>query len=192
MKDGKIVSADELAEAFKPDTNSEGGTNSKNKTNSESKDFGKSKKNKGPKKSRKCVASLSIFIVGIITLIVGVIFLILNLNKGVSLQDGEYLVSADNWTLEEDSNCGDNENCFDEPNVIWDFTEIGKGTLTTNNHINDYVFVWAIEDGKLKIRTDWLYELENEYEYELDQNVGILTLKTEDEEFRFVANFENS
>ena len=119
------------------------------------------------------------------------------------MEDGEYLVSAKEWILEDNSNCeatqtdeseGQSEdvaetNCL--PKVFWDFTEIGKGTLTTNNHLNDYEFIWAIEDGKLKIETSWLYPLENEYDYELNQNDGILTLTADEKAFTFVANFES-
>ena len=34
-----------------------------------------------------------------------------------------------------------------------------------NNHINDYDFIWAIDGGKLKIETNWLYTLNNDYSY---------------------------
>ena len=74
-----------------------------------------------------------------------------------------------------------------EDGVVWDFTEIGKGKLTTNNHINDYDFIWSLEDGKLKIETDWLYNLENEYEYALDQNAKTLTLTSGEDVYRFTA-----
>ena len=103
--------------------------------------------------NKKKIVSLVVFIIDIITLIVGVVFLVLNLTKGPEIQDGEYLVSAVNWTLDEGTNCGETNgeetNCI--PSVIWDFTEIGKGTLTTNNHINDYDFLWTIEDDKLAL-----------------------------------------
>ena len=58
--------------------------------------------------------------------------------------------------------------------------------MTTNNHINDYDFVWAIEDGKLKINTEWLYTLNDEFDYSLDQNEKTLTLTSGDEEIIFV------
>ena len=70
--------------------------------------------------------------------------------------------------------------------MIWNFTEIGKGTLTTNNHINDYDFVWALEDGKLKINTEWLYTLSDEFEYTLDQNGNVLILTRGDEKVEFI------
>ena len=152
---------------------------------------------------KKKIISLVIFIIGLVTLAVGLVFLILHLAKGSKMEDGEYLVSAKEWILEDNSNCeatqtdeseGQSEdvaeiNCL--PKVFWDFTEIGKGTLTTNNHLNDYEFIWAIEDGKLKIETSWLYPLENEYDYELNQNDGILTLTADEKAFTFVANFES-
>ena len=143
---------------------------------------------------KKKIISLIVLVIGIIALVTGVIFLVLKLTKGPAIQDGEYLVSAENWVLENNTNCEEaaenaETNCL--PGVIWDFTEIGKGTLTTNNHTNDYDFVWTIKDDKLIIRTNWLYELENEYDYELNQNDGILTLKAGEEEYIFSANFEN-
>ena len=118
--------------------------------------------------------SLIVMIIGLITLVVGVVFLIVRLTAGPSVADGEYLVSVGEWKEQ------------DEPSVIWNFTEIGKGTLTTNNHINDYDFVWALEDGKLKINTEWLYTLNNEFDYALDQGSNILTLTSGDETFTFV------
>ena len=127
------------------------------------------------KAKQKKIISLSVLITGIVVLIIGGVFFILNLVRGSVVADGEYLVSAENWQLE------------DSDRVIWDFTEIGKGTLTTNAHTNDYDFIWAIEDGKLKIETNWLYELDNEYDYTLDQDSGVLTLIDGDKTYKFIA-----
>ena len=118
--------------------------------------------------------SLIVFIIGLIALLAGVIFLIVRLNAGPSVADGEYLVSVGEWTEQS------------EPGVIWNFTEIGKGTLTTNDHLNDYEFAWALEDGKLQIETEWLYTMNNEFKYSLDQGSNILTLTSGDEEIIFV------
>ena len=115
-----------------------------------------------------------VMIIGLITLVVGVVFLIVRLTAGPSVADGEYLVSVGEWTEQS------------EPGIVWNFTEIGKGTLTTNNHTNDYDFAWALEDGKLKINTEWLYTLNNEFDYTLDQNGNMLTLTSGDEEIIFV------
>jgi len=112
--------------------------------------------------------SIAVFIIGLITLIAGGIFLIMDLNNGPKIQDGEYLVKVGRWQRE------------DAPEVIWQFTEIGKGTLTTNNHLNDYNFIWALEGDKIKIETDWLYTLNNEYGYRINQSENILTLIQED------------
>lgn len=135
--------------------------------------------------------AIIVLIIGVITLIAGLTFLLLKLlGSGSGMQDGEYLVekktwildntdSADSLSAEAVTNCVSNEaemNCPPSSSVIWEFTEVGKGTLTTNNHLNDYDFIWALEDGKLKIETNWLYPLENEYEYELDQEAGKLKL----------------
>ena len=117
--------------------------------------------------------SLIVFIIGIITLLAGVVFLIIRLVATPGVNDGDFLVSVGEWSKEGDSN------------VIWKFTEIGKGTLTTNNHTNDYDFKWILEDGKLKIKTEWLYEMDDEFDYKLDQNGNTLIITKEDEEIKF-------
>lgn len=118
--------------------------------------------------------SIITLIVGLIALVAGAVFLIVRLNSGAGVADGEYLVSVGKWTKDE------------EPSVVWEFTELGKGTLTTNDHINDYDFTWAIEDGKLQIQTEWLYTMDDTYEYSLDQGSNTLTLKDGDETIKFV------
>ncbi len=128
---------------------------------------------KDPK--RRKILSITVFAVGIIMLAVGTGCLVAKLVGGSDVADGEYLVAAEGWKLENSDK------------VEWTFTEIGKGKLTTNAHENDYDFRWALEEGKLLINTDWLYELENEYEYSLDQHDGVLTLKADDKEYKFVA-----
>lgn len=144
--------------------------------------------------------SLIVFIIGIITLLAGVVFLIVKIVTTPSTTDGEYLVSIGKWEREgaectqskyaEDTKCLDENGesviqCNDS-GVIWNFTELGKGTLTTNNHINDYDFRWAIEDGKIIIETDWLYTLNNEFEYRLDQNNKTLTIVKDGEDIKFI------
>ncbi len=149
------------------------------------KDKKKTDKVRDPRKKKK-ILSIGVFVLGMIMLVVGIVFLVLNVLKGNAVADGEYLVAAENWVL---TDCGD-EDC---DKVIWDFTEIGKGSLTTDGGEHNYDFKWAIKDGKLDIQTDWLYELNNEYEYSLDQSNGVLTLRdidTEEDaevEYRFAA-----
>ena len=126
-------------------------------------------------KKKKKIIFISVFAVGLATLIAGAVFLILNLTRGADVADGEYLISVEKWVLS------------DSDRVEWKFTEIGKGTLTTNAHENDYDFLWSLEDGKMKVETDWLYDLEDEYEYKLDQNAGELTLSADGKEYKFVA-----
>ena len=126
-------------------------------------------------KKKKKIIFISVFAVGLATLIAGAVFLISNLTRGADVADGEYLISVEKWVLS------------DSDRVEWKFTEIGKGTLTTNAHENDYDFLWSLEDGKMKVETDWLYDLENEYDYKLDQNAGELILSADGEEYKFVA-----
>ena len=129
---------------------------------------------------KKKITSIVIMVVGLLALVAGIIVLVVKLNTGPSMADGEYLVSAGEWTLAE---CGEKE-C---ERVVWNFTEIGKGKLTTNAHENDYDFAWAIEDGKLKVRTNWLYEMDNEYNYTLNRDDAVLTLASGEVEYRFTA-----
>lgn len=132
---------------------------------------------------KKTTISIVIFIIGIITLVVGLVMLIVRFTSGPATEDGEYLVKIGEWALEGSSDCSKDEeteqDCDNEPKVIWTFTEIGKGTLTTNGHLNDYDFIWAIEGGKLKIETNWLYQLNDEYNYKLDQANSKLILNDE-------------
>lgn len=146
--------------------------------------------------NKKCVFSITTFIIGIIALIAGVVFLVIRLINVNSMQDGEFLVSIGEWVKEngkcEQLKCAENTKCMDENGesalrcedggVIWNFTEIGKGTLTTNDHLNDYDFSWALENGKIIIKTDWLYTMNDEFDYELDKNNNILTITREGEE----------
>ena len=126
------------------------------------------KKTKKPIDKKK-IACIATFVVGMILLVVGAVFLILGLNRGEAVADGEYLVAADSWVL---TDCSDT----DCDKVVWDFTELGKGSLTTDGGEHNYDFEWMLEDGKLLIDTDWLYELNDEYNYTLDQSDGVLTL----------------
>lgn len=134
----------------------------------------KQTKTRNPEKKKKIV-SISVLVIGLMVLIGGIVMLAINVIKSSQAADGDYLVSAGDWTLEGGES------------VIWDFTEIGKGTLTTNNHTNDYDFIWAIEDGKLLVETDWLYDLENEYDYSLDQGSKTLTLTADGKTYTFKA-----
>ena len=120
--------------------------------------------------------SFTIFIIGMITLIAGAVALILSFVIKPDMRDAEYLVKMGEW-VEQDAD-----------SVIWKFTEVGKGTLTTNNHTNDYDFIWAIEGETLKIETKWLYDLNNDYTYKLDQGEKKLTLIAGDNEYVFLAD----
>lgn len=129
---------------------------------------------KNSKRETKNLVGIIVMLVGILTLIAGLTFFLVKILTKPDVLDGDFLVSVGEWRLETDTNCADEANCEDNSGVIWNFTEIGKGTLTTNNHLNDYDFIWAIENGKLKIETSWLYNLNDEYEYKIDNNKLIL------------------
>lgn len=147
---------------------------------------------------KKRIISIVVMAIGLVTLVVGAVFLILKLTSKPAVADGEYLVSAGNWVLEQGDSCelleeaasSEESNCEDDAKVIWQFAEIGKGTLTTNSHLNDYSFAWALQEGRLFVQTDWLYKLDNEYEYTLNQGEGVLVLSDGENEYRFVAQSE--
>lgn len=105
---------------------------------------------------KKKIISIIVFSIGFITLVCGVVFLIIKLVSGPRIQDGEYLVETGRFELEN------------EPGVVWNFTEIGKGNLTTNDNLNTYDFIWTLEGDRIKIETDWLYTLNDEYKYRID------------------------
>ncbi len=137
------------------------------------------KKDNEPKqKDKKKLIGLITLICGVLVCIAGLIFLLINLFTGPGLRDAEYLVEIGEWVRE------------DEPSVIWQFTEIGKGTLTTNSHTNDYDFIWAISDDVLQVETSWLYTLNDSFEYVLDQSANTLILTSGDKTITFLANVQ--
>ena len=118
----------------------------------------------------------SIFVlgIGIFTLAVGAFFLFKTLTKKPAVPDGRYLVSVGAWARE------------DEPTVVWTFSEIGKGSLTTNHNYNNYDFIWSVDGKTLKIETDWLYTLSDEFEYEINQKKNTLTVTSGGVDYTFV------
>ncbi len=109
-------------------------------------------------------SSIIMAAVGAVVFVIGLTTFLVNILAKPGLRDAEYLVEIGTWERE------------DAPSVVWNFTEIGKGTLTTNGHQNDYDFIWGFDGDKIKIETDWLYMLNDEYTYALDQGAGVLTL----------------
>lgn len=156
------IKQEELSQAFQGDRESPQAENVQDK-----------KEKSGKPKSR--IVSIVVFVLGIFALGTGVTFLILKLNQGPVITDAEYITSKGEWALEEDGGEA----------VIWNFSEIGKGTLTTNSHTNDYDFIWAIDGDKLKIETKWLYTLNNEYSYTLDREKDELSLQDGENELVF-------
>lgn len=114
------------------------------------------------------------FVIGVVALVAGVVCLCVNLFQGSAVQDAEYLIQIGEWQRE------------DEPTVVWVFSEVGSGALTTDNHGNDYPFIWAMEGDKLKVETEWLYGFDNEYTYQLDQGAQTLTLSDDTGVWTFV------
>lgn len=129
---------------------------------------------------KKQRTSFIIFIIGLIAFIAAGIIFAVKLFTAPAVPDAEYLVNTGVWTEEG------------APAVVWQFTEIGKGTLTTNNHTNDYDFIWALDGDTLKIETAWLYDLENEYKYQLDQSAKTLTLTSPDRSKTIIFKAEPS
>lgn len=125
-------------------------------------------------KSTKKTVSFVVLLCGIMVCVAGLVFLLVNLFTGPGLRDAEYLVEVGQWVRE------------DEPSVIWQFTEIGKGSLTTNAHTNDYDFIWAIDGESFNVETYWLYTLNDSYNYSVSQTDKTFTLTSENKEIKFV------
>lgn len=110
-----------------------------------------------------------IFIIGILALIGSGIFCFITFSNN-RITIAERLLEVKTWAKDG------------APSVIWTFTEPGKGTLTTNNHQNDYDFIWSVEGEKLKIETTWLYNLVDEYSIKLvGDNFSIFSYRTEED-----------
>ena len=125
--------------------------------------------------------SIAVLVIGMLAIASGGGFLAYKLltQQEVS-DDAAYLVEVGKWQREN------------EPSVVWDFTDAatsdaaGKGSLTTNDHVNDYDFAWAIDGDQLAINTDWLYEMNDDFTYTLDQQAQKLTLARDGETWNFV------
>lgn len=129
------------------------------------------------RKNKPAKWALAVFIIGIVILVVGLTVFLINKNSQPSMADVDFLISAGEWQRE------------DQPAVIWNFTEVGKGKLTTDEHLNDYSFIWSLDDNKLKIETTWLYDLNDEFDYKIDQGAKTLTIINPDKnvEVKFKA-----
>jgi hypothetical protein len=130
-----------------------------------------------PKKNTKKRVGIAIFVIGMLSLVAGIVLMLVNLLAKPAVRDADFIVGVGTWERE------------DAPGVIWDFTEICKGKLTTNNHKNDYDFIWVLDAKTLKIETSWLYEINNEYNYTLNQDDKILTLSIGEGESLVNINF---
>ena len=97
-----------------------------------------------------------VLVAGVALLIAGVALFVVKMISGAALRDANTLIEVGTWQRE------------DAPEVIWTFTEMGKGTLTSNGHQNDYDFLWRIDGDTLKLEIKWLYDIESEYTYHLD------------------------
>lgn len=127
---------------------------------------------------KKKKLSLIAMIIGLITLVAGAVMLILTLVTKPGTRDAEYLVEIGQWTE------------VGEEGVVWNFTEVGKGKLTTNDHKNDYDFIWSLDGDTLKIETSWLYKMNNEFTYKIDQGEKKLTLTSSEESYTFLPYVE--
>lgn len=131
---------------------------------------------KKPERPKKI--GLIVFLVGLVVLAAGLVFMLTRVLAKPGLRDAEFLVSIGKWTRE------------DATEVEWDFTEVGKGTLTTNGHKNDYDFIWALSGDQIEIETEWFYALENTYTYQIDQEAKKLILSVETGSWTFVPATE--
>ena len=127
-----------------------------------------------PKKhlSKKAKLALIIFAAVIVTAgIVVALFLFVFKHEEpeIVLTDRDYLV-AHAWEKQG------------APTVIWTFRADGSGEITTNKQ-NYYSMKWSLEqDNLLNIKTDWLYELNNSFEFSYDKENDRFTVKNKGDE----------
>lgn len=117
--------------------------------------------------------SIAVLVIGLVALVAGLGFLLWQMFGASRTSDADFLVEVGTWQRQ------------DAPSVIWDFTELGQGQLTTNDHTNDYAFTWSIDGSQLKIDTDWLYTMHDAYDYDLNQTTRELTITKDDETITF-------
>ncbi|MBR3204184.1 hypothetical protein IKF81_00680 [Candidatus Saccharibacteria bacterium] len=77
--------------------------------------------------------------------------------------ESEYLIETKSWEK------------VDAPSVIWTFNEQGKGEITTNKS-NYYEMEWELSDKTLKIDTNWLYELNDSFDFFLNREEKSFTV----------------
>ena len=169
MSGDNNVNMDDLARAF--ESKKDNNPYSSAVQSADRKTTNRRKRTGGPKKW-----AVVVFCLGIVALIAGAIFAIVRTNSQPKMADVDYLISAGEWQRE------------DQPMVIWNFTEVGNGKLTTDGHLNNYDFIWSLDGGKLKIETAWLYDLNDEFDYTLDQSGKTLVIQNKDKnvEVKFV------
>lgn len=125
----------------------------------------KKAKEKNNSYEKKNLAGIITLVTGLVALVAGVIFLVIALNRQPDIHDAKKLTAVGSWQRE------------DQPDVVWNFTDAGKGTLTTNGHTNDYDFIWTLVGNRLLIETDWLYTLNDEFDYEIKDGRLVLNDK---------------
>ena len=87
------------------------------------------------KRSKSFIFSIIVFIIGCATLATGAVFFVLDMIKKPAVEDANFLVEIGEWVKEG------------EDSVIWNFTEVGKGKLTTKN---GDVFEGQFKNGKIE------------------------------------------
>lgn len=122
--------------------------------------------------------SIFVLVFGLLVLAGGLGFFLYKYLTPSVVADASYLVEVGAWQR------------VDAPSVIWDFTSVGEGSLTTNDHLNDYHFLWAIDGDQLQLDTDWLYTLNDAFTYRLDQSADQLILERDGEAVTFVPAAE--
>ncbi len=128
---------------------------------------GEKKTHKHLKKKTKIIILVSVLVLVLAGIGVGLFFLLSNKPEPEPvLSDTEYLIKIESWEK------------TGAPTVIWTFRDDRVGELTTNK-TNYYTTKWALEEdgAKLHILTNWLYELDDTFEFSLDRENNTFTVK---------------
>ena len=109
------------------------------------------------------------------------LYFYLNRDTTPPLSDADFLVDIGTWEKQG------------SPKVKWIFKKDGEGTLTTNES-NFYDFTWELSGEELKISTDWLYTLEDDFSFSLNREEKTFTVvaKSDNKESVFIQTTGNS
>lgn len=108
-------------------------------------------------------------------IVAGAFFITKSINEKANISTAEFLASGHEWKKSG------------EETVVWTFESNGTCKVTTNS-TETFDCKWEIEDKNLKIETDWLTTLKDEFEISINTSDNSFTAisKSDGKESTFV------